>query len=331
MLKKIINLLPLLVFIWVLQSCGNKSQQVTEVQLESSTNIEEEATQKNPIPSVFESALRANEKLKPGTVYTDTLSYVNFDDNGDYLLFFVEKNQDTIGLIHSEHKSDFIKGETIEMQWKIDSLRPAGDPEFLEFKEFIISAKRVKQLELDDKKVKFLWREDKYDPDLDTEINTIVLNQEYINTISEPEKAALAYVSYAIGNECEWDGKPNENRSNLICKIPWALGLRYQCSLEQLDFLKFWFRNNEEILTELKKCPTKPDGATVQTTFDTIELEISNNVITIFFKASRMNLRAQEKWQWTEKHLFEFKKNELLLLKKEVSEKEKSAIEMSEN
>ncbi len=124
------------------QSCGNKSQKTTEQQLESPANIEE-ATE-TPIPSEFKSLLKPNETLKLGTVYTDTVRYVNFDDNGDYLLFFVQKSQDTIGLIHNKHSSEFIQGEILEIQWKIDSLRSVGDPEFLEFKEFLISAKNSK-------------------------------------------------------------------------------------------------------------------------------------------------------------------------------------------
>jgi len=125
------------------QSCGNKSQKITKQQLENPANVEE-ATEITPIPSEFKSLLKPNETLKLGVVYTDTVRYVNFDDNGDYLLFFVEKSQDTIGLIHNKHRSEFIQGETLEIQWRIDSMRPAGDPEFLEFKEFLISAKNSK-------------------------------------------------------------------------------------------------------------------------------------------------------------------------------------------
>ena len=119
-----------------------KTQKTTEQQLESPANFEE-ATETTPITSEFKSLLKPNETLKLGIVYTDTVRYVNFDDNGDDWLFLVESDQDTIGIIHNKHNSEFIQGETLEIEWKIDSLRPAGDPEFLEFKEFLISANQL--------------------------------------------------------------------------------------------------------------------------------------------------------------------------------------------
>lgn len=94
-----------------------------------------------------------------------------------------------------------------------------------------------------DKKITFLWRKIQYDEELQTDINAIFLNENYIKTISEPEKAALAYVVTFIGNSCEWDGKADEYRSNLKCKILWTLNLGYQCSNNHLGFLKYWFRN----------------------------------------------------------------------------------------
>lgn len=325
-MKNSIKLYVLFVLVSLVQSCKEQPQKTTKKEIEKSSIIEksiEEGTITSP--TEFKSKLMAYENLKLNTVYTDTVNYVKFDDNFDYWLFFVKKQKDTIGLIYNkEELPKFVKGEEIEIQWKMDSLRPAGDPEFLDFKEFCLSAKRLKPLLLANKKVKFLWREDKYDEELKTDINSIVLNQEYIATISDSEKAVLAYIATFIGNECEWDGKPNENRSNLKCKIPWALGLNYQCSSEHLDFLKFWFRNNEDILAELEKCPKKPSGATVQNTFDEINLEVANNTIMVFFKASGYNLRENEHWKWTEKHVFKFKENELIHTKKEVSPKTKS-------
>ncbi len=324
-----------LVFIFMLallmQSCKEKSQKKATSTLKEISKSEEIPSKSTPIPVAFKSLLKPNEKLQLGKIYKDTVSYIEFNDNYDDFYFIVKKNRDTINLIYNQEPTKFIRGKAIEIQWKIDSLWPAGTPGLLHFKEYLISAKSIKPLQLTDKKIKILWRENRYDKELDTEINTIVLNQDYINTISEPEKAALAYASFKIGNECQWDEKPNESRSNLRCKIPWALGLRYQCSFEQLDFLKHWFRNDKKVLNELKKCPKKPDGATIQSTFDEIELEVVDTTIMVFFKASGINTRENESWKWTEKQVFEFNKNELIVKEKEISEKERSTIEMSKN
>lgn len=335
------NIVLVLIFALLIQSCKENQQNTTRTEVVKDTVVEEieETTgvvnqnleDTTQIPIEFESKLKPNKKLQLKEVYTDTVKYISFDDNYDDFFLLVENNKDTIKLIYNKEKPRFAKGEEIEIQWKMDSLRPAGDPEYLDFAEFMVSVKSVKPLQLNDKNITFLWRENIYNEELAAEINSIVLNQEYIKNISEPEKAALAYISFGMGNECEWDGKPNENRSNLICKIPWALGLRYQCSSEQLDFLKFWFRNNQDILTELESCLTKPDGGTIQSTFDEITLEVNNNIITVFFKASGVNVREGESWKWTEKHVFKFKENELNVISKEVSEKIRSTFQMSEN
>ena len=317
-MKKIIIILSTTFFLF--QSCGNGTEKKT-------TNTKKKVhTTVATIPTKFTSLLRPNEKLELGKIYTDKVKYVNFDDNGDNWLFLVKKDKDTIALISLDiEKSEFIRGDELEIQWKMDSIRNAGDPEFLDFREFLVSAKKIKPLKLTDKKIKFLWREE------EDGISYIKLNEEYIKQISEPEKAVLAYVATNIGNECEWDGKANENRSNLKCKILWSLDLGYQCSYTHLDFLRFWFRNNKGILKELENCPTTPDGATVQDTFDEINLEIEGNIITVFFKANGINMREEKTWSWTEKHIFEFKKNELILLKKDISQMERGTFEVRGN
>lgn len=321
-------LIPLLILAFTLHSCGNKTQEATNG---NNPNWEEQGLT-NVVPTKFESLVRPNEQLQLGKIYTDTIKFIGFDDNGDDPLMFVNKNKNTASLIYDwTVEYDFVKGEKIEIQWKMDSIRYAGDPEFLEYKEFLASAKKLESLKLTDKKVKFLWREMRYLEDLGGEFNVIILNDEYVETISEPEKSALAYVATFIGNECAWDGNANENRSNLKCKILGALDLGYQCSSKHLDFLRFWFRNNEDILKELENCPTTPDGATVQDTFDEIDLEIKDHTITVFFKASGINVREGKSWNWTEKHFFEFKNNELILLKKDISTMEQGTFEVSGN
>lgn len=322
-MKNVIILLLLTSFL--LPSCRNKTDN------QQKQTISKSEDQKELVPTDFTSPLRRNEKLMLGKIYTNKVKFVKFDDNGDNYLFVVESGKDTIGLICDKENAEFFKGEEIEIHWKMDSIRYAGDPEFLNYTEFIVSAKRLEPLKLSDKKVKFLWRENRYVEEWKTEVSSIALNQKYINTISEPEKAALAYVGFFIGNECEWDGKANENRSNLKCKIPWALGLGYQCSNEQLDFLRFWFRNNKTILNELENCPTTPDGATIQDTFDEINIEVKNNRITVFFKANGMNMREQKSWNWTETHVFDFKVNQLILVKKEKTPIQQHAFEIKGN
>ena len=186
-------------------------------------------------------------------------------------------------------------------------------------------------LQLSDKKVKFLWREKKYNEEVKADVSSIVLNEDYIQTISDPERAVLGLIATFVGNECAWDGEAKEDRSNLKCKVLWALDLGYQCSSKQMDFLRQWFRGEPKILEELKNCPTTPDGATIQDTFDEINLEVKGNQIMVSFKANGINLRDATSWNWTEDHTYELRGDELFLINKNVSEKKQSKISVGEN
>ncbi|MBV6881260.1 hypothetical protein NG800_015200 [Epilithonimonas ginsengisoli] len=314
MKNRFISLLLIMISIgFGVQSCEKKTENPTK---ENST---QKKTEVEKIPSKFKSKIRPNENIELGKIYTDTVKFIQFIDYTDDWQFLVKKNKDTIHLIYNHEDLQFFRGNELEIKWKMDSMRAAGDSDFLDYREFLVSAKKIKPVKLTDKKTKFLWRETQYDKDLKTNINHIILNENYIKTISEHEKVALAYVATFIGNECRWDGDANENRSNMKCKILGALDLGYQCSQKHLSLLRFWFRNDNEILKELENCPTTPDGATIQETFDEINLETSGNKIIVSFKASGINMREETSWNWSEKHIFELKENELILLKKEIS------------
>ena len=284
MLKKVFGRYPplLIILLAVLQSCENKTKTVGKVKIEDSFVQKSDTAQDNL--KTFKSNIRPDELLTLEKIYTDTVEFVNFDANGDDWFFNVKKNKDTVSLIYNEDPPRLTRGDELEIKWKMDSLRPAGDPDFLDYSEYLISAKVIKPLKLTDKKVKFLWREFLYDKEFSKEINTIILNKNYIKSISEPEKAALAYTATFIGNGCGWDGKADGSTGNLKCKILTALDLGYQCSVQHLGFLRDWFRNDHKILKELENCTTTPDGATVQDTFDEIHLHITGNKITVFFK-----------------------------------------------
>lgn len=180
----------------------------------------------------------------------------------------------------------------------------------------VISADTVKGTENNipakstDKTVKFLWREKN---------STMIVDKEFCKTITAPEKAALGYVATFIGNECSWDGAYTENRSNLKCEILTALGLGYQCSEKHLGFLRNWFRDDAKSLKELENCPTTPNTATIQDTFDEIILTTKGNKISIFFKANGVNLREETSWSWSETNDFEVANGKIKLVKKDKS------------
>ena len=171
-----------------------------------------------------------------------------------------------------------------------------------------------------DSTVKFLWREDRYDKKLKGVFNTIVINENYCKTMTEQEKAAVAYIATFVGNECWWENdEPNADRTNLKCKILTALDLGCQGSEKHLAFLRKWFKNDKKCLNELEHIPTTPYTATIQNTFDKINLTIKGNTIKVWFEASGTNLRDELNWEWTETDYFKFEKDNLQLIKVEKS------------
>ena len=170
------------------------------------------------------------------------------------------------------------------------------------------------------KTVKFLWRDSA----------AIVINQELCKTITDPEKAALGYVATFIGNDCWWDVDDSDNRKNLKCKILSALNLGYQCSDQHLGFLRQWFNNDSVVLKQLEACPTTPYTATIQDTFDEINLTTNGNQIIISFKANGVNLRELDSWSWAETDYFQVDKNRIRLIKKERSKVEHEKLDVTD-
>jgi len=178
------------------------------------------------------------------------------------------------------------------------------------------------KLNLSDKTINFMWRDMKYDSIHKDSFSSIFLNTNYIRTMTNKEKAAIGYVSTFIGNECWWDGETNDDRSNLDCKIITALGLGYQCSESHLGYLRKWFSDDKEVLSELEKsnCPTTPYTATNQNTFDKILINTKGDSISVYYEAGGVNVRELESWNWSETVYFIATTNNLKLIKKDKSE-----------
>ncbi|MBI1184723.1 hypothetical protein GC194_10650 [bacterium] len=152
----------------------------------------------------------------------------------------------------------------------------------------------------------FLWRGDVYDEKIGDTVNKIILNTDFIKRITDAQRAAIGYVATFIGNECWWDGEANDDRNNLDCKIISALGLGYQCSPSHLGFLRQWFANDTDVLDKLEKnnCPTTPYTATIQETFESIQLVQRSDTIIVNFVAGGVNLRELKTWEWWQTDCF---------------------------
>ncbi|MGJ1421576.1 hypothetical protein ACR79T_18295 [Sphingobacterium spiritivorum] len=164
---------------------------------------------------------------------------------------------------------------------------------------------------------KFLWREDQYDEELKDTLNMIRINTDLAKNLSDPERAAIGYIATFIGNECQWDGPYKDDRSNLKCKILTALQLGYQCSEQHIGFLKKWFIDDKVVLEELQGCPTIPDGATIQNTFDEISFKKEGDKLAVSFIVSGYNMREEKSWKWVETDYFEINGNTIRCVRKD--------------
>jgi len=91
------------------------------------------------------SNVRPGEKLKLEEVYDDTVEFINFDGNGDYALFTVQKNKKLISFYTDlADAKTFKRGDLLGVAWKMDTIYEAGEGEKLEFAEWLVNAKKVK-------------------------------------------------------------------------------------------------------------------------------------------------------------------------------------------
>ena len=121
-------------------SCQNLVQKQSSIENVESNNISKSETNQ------YKSLIRPNEKLELQKIYMDTVTYEEFNDGGDHSLIFIKTSSNEESLICDWSKTyDYVKGEKVIIQWKLDSIRYAGDPEFLDYKEFLVSIQKLNE------------------------------------------------------------------------------------------------------------------------------------------------------------------------------------------
>ncbi|WP_264537570.1 hypothetical protein [Flavobacterium sp. N1736] len=136
-----------LALLTVLFSCNEKKETTTENltknTLKDSTIIKEATA--NALDLNLKSVLRPDENLKLEQVYNDNVEFVNFDGNGDYALFTVQKNNKLISFYTDlADVKTFKRGDILDVAWKMDTIYEAGEGEKQEFAEWLVTAKKVK-------------------------------------------------------------------------------------------------------------------------------------------------------------------------------------------
>jgi len=102
----------------------------------------------NQIPTKHTSNIRPNVEILPNHIYTDTIVFESYNDEGDYALLFGKKDEKEVVLLYNmdwgtNEKCNFENGDLVKVNWKMDSIYLAGDGETLDFKERAIAAERV--------------------------------------------------------------------------------------------------------------------------------------------------------------------------------------------
>jgi hypothetical protein len=176
-----------------------------------------------------------------------------------------------------------------------------------------------------DTSIYLLWRKNIFDSAYMDTINVIFINDKYCCVMNDAQKAAFAYAAMFIGNDCDWDGGMNEQGSNLHCLVPGVLGLGYQCSETQLNFLRQWFRSDSAALASLEECPIIPYTATIQTTFDRLIMNCSGDTIHMNARCTGINMEYGDSWTWEQSQTFLVKADAIFL----IEVKKSKAIHMS--
>ena len=88
------------------------------------------------------SNLRRDQVLEIGKIYKDTVVFLENITDYDYFFFLVSKEKDTVGIIYYDDEIPFRKGDTIALQWKMDSIDIAGEG-ILSFQECYVSGKKI--------------------------------------------------------------------------------------------------------------------------------------------------------------------------------------------
>ena len=298
---------------------GGKEKEIPKSKVQKTEMVQEkvDTLEADKKPVKFSSALRPSEPVLLNAMYTDTLMFDDYNDDYDYWYLNGHKNGEHVSLIYNwdwrnNQDYNFRQGDLIVIQWKMDNIVNPGDEEVVNMKEVAINAKKITS---GNKPITFLSRKTVYDEGVKAEVSSMVINQSYLDNITLPEKAALGFVIYDIGNECEW-GYDSKGERVLWCRIVSALDLAHQCSDKQVNFLRKWFAKDTLALEKLENCRTMPNTATVQTTFD--EILIQNNevekTITVSYKVTGINMRESKSWQWSQVDIFKYGSEDIILV-----------------
>ena len=123
-----------------------------------------------------------------------------------------------------------------------------------------------------------------------TVLENTIINSEFLQTISPPEKALLSWYLYAYGNECDEGSNTNK------CKILKELKIFNECETDHLNNLLKWFSTDMLAVYKLKNCPNLSSSSAIQNSIDKIVLSRNNKTLTIDYKIKGLNNIQEKSW-----------------------------------
>ena len=148
--------------------------------------------------------------------HTDTLTFIEYNDDGDYFYLYAENDKELFGFINDKNEDrSYLRGDIIEVNWKKDSIYIAGDGEAAYIADWVVSTKKLKDGKSSNfrktykKQLKYNWsKENNYTESFRDQLYQLV--EYYIaNSQNELIKSAVAnkeQLEYSI-EEQKRDGK----------------------------------------------------------------------------------------------------------------------------
>ncbi|MCF6132222.1 hypothetical protein [Flavobacterium wongokense] len=137
--------------------------------------------------------------LKKGEITTGIFEFVEYEDGGDDNLLYAKKgNTDYDFLAGNVDCGDILRGDTCEIQWKRDTVRLAGDDDYPQLKNVLVSIKKIQNGNLSkfikayNRDLKYHWGDDQdaYSEDFFNKLYTVA--QYYIaNSNNQSIKARV--------------------------------------------------------------------------------------------------------------------------------------------
>lgn len=95
----------------------------------------------------FASNIRPGKEIKRNTVYTDTISFVAYNNDLDYFFFEGMKNNESVSLNYNwdqdTEKYSFKENDLLLVKWEMGEFLEAGEGDVLYFSEFAIEAEKL--------------------------------------------------------------------------------------------------------------------------------------------------------------------------------------------